>query len=55
MDRLDICNEIYDTLIDFMPTQQAIDTTDKLMKSIDKYVEVRIKDANLPPELRKFI
>ena len=54
MDRLDICKEIYYTLIDFMPDKQAVETTDELMKSIDKYVEVRIKDAKLPPELRKF-
>ena len=54
MDRLGICNEIYNTLIDFMPDKQAVETTDELMKSIDKYVEVRIKDAKLPPELRKF-
>lgn len=55
MDRLDICNEIYGTLVDFMSEQQAVATTDGLMKSIDKYVEVRIKDAKLPPELRKFM
>lgn len=55
MDRLDICNEIYNTLVDVMPEQQAVATTDELMKSIDQYVEIRIKDAKLPPELRKFM
>lgn len=54
MDRLDICNEIYYTLVDFMSDKHAVAKTDELMKSIDKYVEVRIKDAKLPPELRKF-